>query len=96
MLYSPNGPIVAFFGPIVVLLTPLYVKFLVVMQGNTATKRQKYGNGSSVPIKKINEFGHSIGCRPIVVFLNLAYSVGCRPIGGILQKCHYRSIVAIK
>ena len=34
------------------LQTPLWVKFCVVMQGNTAAKRQKSGNGSSVPTKK--------------------------------------------
>ena len=79
-----------------VLQMPLYIKFFIVMQGKTTAKRQKSGNGSSVPTKKINEFGHSIGCRPIMAFLNLAYSIGCRPIGGVLQKCHYRSIVAVK
>ena len=51
----------AFLRPIVALQMPLWVKFFVVMQGNTTAKRQKSGNGSSMPTKKCVIRGAPLG-----------------------------------
>ena len=62
--------------------TPLYIKYFVVMQGSTAAKRQKSGNGSSVPTKKCVIRGEKPGSfrynipphykMPTTIFLNAA------------------------
>ena len=64
---------------------PLYIKFFIVMQGKTTAKRQKSGNGSSVPTKKCIIRGEKPGSSmsnipphykmPTTIFLNVAIKI---------------------